>query len=198
MNTEKAQQLRAGVHKAYSAAAENPQARHPFPVGRQFAESVGYPPDLLAGLPATAADAFAGVSNVSVFAAIPAEASVLDLGCGTGLDSLIAARKVGPTGRVIGLDFSETMLDRARQVAAEAGIDNVEFCRADAESLWLEDASMDVALVNGIFNLNPARAAIFSELARVMRPGGAVYAAEIVLREPLPPEVQESETNWFA
>jgi SAM-dependent methyltransferase len=198
MNTEKAQQLREGVRQAYSAAAEDPQAKHPFPVGRQFAESVGYPPHLLAGLPAAAVDAFAGVSDVSIFADLPEGATVLDLGCGSGLDALIAARKVGPAGRVIGVDFSETMLARACRAAAEAGIGNVEFRRADAESLWLEDASMDVGLVNGIFNLNPARASIFSELARVMRPGGVVYAAEIVLRELLPPEVQESETNWFA
>jgi SAM-dependent methyltransferase len=197
-NTEKAEQLREGVRLAYSAVAEDPQMKHPFPVGREFAKSLGYPPELIASLPAAAVDAFAGVSNVSIFADIPKAATVLDLGCGTGLDSLIAARKVGPEGHVIGVDFSQTMLARARQAAAEAGIGNVEFCRADAETLRLEDASIDVALVNGIFNLNPARASIFSELARVVRPGGAVYAAEIILCEPLPPEVQESEANWFA
>ncbi|HXV44816.1 MAG TPA: methyltransferase domain-containing protein [Anaerolineae bacterium] len=190
--------IRAGVRQAYSAAADNPQARHPFPVGRQFAESLGYSPDMLAGLPAAAVDAFAGVSNVAVFAEFPPGATVLDLGCGAGLDSLLAARRVGPAGQVIGIDFSEAMLQRARQAAVEAGISNVEFRQADAENLDLDDASIDVALVNGIFNLNPARDCIFRELARVMRPGGAVFAAELILREPLPPEAQASETNWFA
>jgi len=191
-------QLRAGVHQAYSAAADNPQAEHPFPVGRQFAQSLGYPPGLLADLPASAVEAFAGVSNVAVFAGIPAGATVLDLGCGAGLDSLIAAKRVGPTGRVIGLDFSESMLARARQAAAEAGLNNLEFHQTDAENLFLEEASIDAALVNGIFNLNPARDLIFSELARVVRPGGTVYGAELILREPLPPEEQASETDWFA
>jgi SAM-dependent methyltransferase len=198
MEKNKAAQLREGVHRAYSAAADNPQAEHPFPVGRQFAESLGYSPEVLAGLPAAAVDAFAGVSNMAVLAEIPPGATVLDLGCGAGLDSLIAARQVGPMGQVVGIDFSEAMLQRARQAALETRIDNVVFRQADAEQLSLDDASIDVALVNGIFNLNPARDCIFRELARVMRPGGTVYSAEIILREPLPPEVQASETNWFA
>jgi ubiquinone/menaquinone biosynthesis C-methylase UbiE len=189
--------IRAGVRQAYSAAADNPQAKHPFPVGRQFAESLGYSPDVLAGL-AAAVDAFAGVSNIAVFAEFPPNATVLDLGCGAGLDSLLAARRVGPAGQVIGIDFSEAMLQRARQAAVEVGINNVEFRQADAENLDLADASIDVALVNGIFNLNPTRDQIFRELARVMRPNGAVYAAELILCEPLPAETQASETNWFA
>src|SRR5574341_871346 len=115
MEMNKAAQLREGVRQAYSAAAENPQAKHPFPVGRQFAESLGYAPDALAGIPAAAVDTFAGVSNVAVFAEIPPGATVLDRGCGAGLDSLIAARRVGPAGLVIGVDFSEAMLHRARQ-----------------------------------------------------------------------------------
>lgn len=190
--------IRAGVQQAYSAAAENPQAEHPFPVGRQFAESLGYSPAILATISAAAVDAFAGVSNVAVFAEIPPGATVLDLSCGAGLDSLIAARRAGPMGQVIGIDFSEVMLQRAQQAAAETGVSNVEFRRADAENLPLDDASIEVALVNGIFNLNPARERIFRELARVVRPGGAVYAAELILRESLPPETQASETDWFA
>lgn len=190
--------LRDGVRQAYSAAADDPQADHPFPVGRKFAESLGYTPELLTSVPARAVEAFSGVSNVAVFADIPVGATVLDLGCGAGLDSLIAATRVGPAGRVIGVDFSQSMLARARASAAEAGLDNVEFHEADAENLFLQDACIDVALINGIFNLNPARDLIFGELARVTRPGGAVYAAEIILREPLPPEEQASESNWFA
>lgn len=198
MMIDKTQHLREGVRKAYSLAAERPQAEHPFPVGRQFAESLGYPPETLAALPASAVEAFAGVSNVALLADIPQGATVLDLGCGAGLDSLIAARCVGPTGRVIGIDFSEPMLARARQAAAEAGCEQVEFHQAEAEFLFLEDSSIDVALVNGIFNLNPARNLIFQQLARVMRVGAALYGAELILREALPAETQANETNWFA
>src|SRR5262245_6999368 len=100
METNKAARLREGVHHAYSAAAENPQAGHPFPVGREFAESVGYPAEVLADIPGAAVEAFAGVSNVAIFAEIPQDVTVLDLGCGAGLDTLLAARRVGPAGRM--------------------------------------------------------------------------------------------------
>lgn len=195
---DKTQQLREGVRRAYSSAAKRPQDKHPFPVGREFAESLGYPQNLLASLPSVSIDAFAGVSNVAIFADIPVGATVLDLGCGAGLDSLIAAQRVGSKGRVIGVDFSEAMLARARQAVEEVGIDNVEYRHADAEKLPIEDGLTDVALVNGIFNLNPKRDAIFRELVRVVRKGGALYAAELMLREPLPPEIKNSETDWFA
>jgi len=178
--------------------AEAPLAGFSFPVGPQYAESLGYSAELLASLPTTATDAFTGLSNVSTFADIPTGATVLDLGCGSGLDSLVAAQKVGPAGKVIGVDFSEAMLARARQAAAEAGIANVEFRRADAEGLPIGDASIDVAIVNGLINLVPARSEIFRELARVVRPGGAVYCAEVILREPLPPEEAANIANWFA
>lgn len=191
-------ELRESVRTAYSAAAERPREKHAFPVGRQFAESLGYDASLLGSLPACAVDAFAGVSNVSVFAEIPEGATVLDLGCGAGLDALIAARRVGPRAKIIGVDFSEPMLTRARQAAEEAGVGHVEFRLADGERLPLADRSVDVALVNGIFNLNPEREAIFHELARVLRPGGTAWAAELILHEPLSEQVRADPTNWFA
>jgi arsenite methyltransferase len=195
---DNAQGLRQIVRRAYSSAAERPQEDHPFPVGRRFAESIGYRGDLLDGLPPVCIDGFSGVSNVSIFAAIPAGAVVLDLGCGAGLDSLIAAHRVGPKGRVIGIDFSEAMLNRARRASAELGTNNVDFLLADGESLPVGESLIDVALANGIFNLNPARQSIFRELARVVREGGAVYAAELILREPLPPGFQITEEDWLA
>jgi len=182
------------VRDAYSAAAEAPAAPQAFPVGREFAASLGY---AFAGVPSISVEAFSGVSDVSAIAAIPAGAAVLDLGCGAGLDSLLAARRTGPAGRVVGLDFSAPMVARARAAAAEAGAVNALFCLADAEQLPLRDRSIDVALVNGIFNLNPARASIFHELARVLRVGGEVYAAELVLRQPLPPDAYTA-ADWFA
>jgi len=190
-------QLRSAVQKAYSAAAEKPLEKHAFPVGRVLAERLGYPAELLETLPPISVEAFAGVSNVAIFAAIPAGATVLDLGCGAGLDSLIAARRVGGGGRVIGIDFSDSMLARARQAADVFGVD-VTFFRGDAEQLPLESAAVDVALVNGIFNLNPARAQIFRELARVVRPGGYVYSAELILREAVSKPGHFSEAEWFA
>lgn len=196
MTTERADILREKVHEAYSRAARDPVGQHPFPLGRAFAEGLGYSADALAELPLVVLEAFTGVSNVSEFAEISPDSLVLDLGCGAGLDSLIAARRAA-SGFVLGIDFSEPMLDRARYGAEQTRLSNVRFCRAAAESLPLPNAVVDTVLVNGIFNLNPARQQIMRELGRVVRPVGSVYAAELVLREPLPTG-RSTDGDWFA
>jgi arsenite methyltransferase len=193
-----AKQLYEGVKKAYSSAAERPTEQHPFSVGRAFARSLGYPKELLEALPAYSVDAFAGVSNVSIYAEIPEGSTVLDLGCGAGLDTLIAARRTSPAGRVIGIDFSGLMLDRMRRAAQGAGLENIEFRESPAERLPLRDGVIDVASVNGIFNLNPHREAIFRELSRVVRQDGHVYGAELILIEPIADLVPPTQTDWFA
>ncbi len=149
-------------------------------------------------MPQSAIGGFAGVSNVSVFADIPAGATILDLGCGSGLDSLIAAQRVGPRGRVVGVDFSEAMLVRAVSSLRTLGQANLIFLRSSAEKLPIADARVGHALVNGIFNLNPYRAEIFGELARVVKPGGSVFGAELVLRAPLPENARAGADNWFS
>jgi len=176
-----ADELLEKVREAYSKAADHPLDSHPFPMGRDFALSLGYPEDLLEGLPESAVARFTGVSNVSVFAEIPPGSTVLDLGCGAGMDSMIAAAKTGP-----------------RSGAAEAGAANVDFREAEGQSIPFADGSFDVVLVNGIFNLNPNRAGLFQELARVIRPGGVLYGAEIVLREPMDEEERTGLANWFS
>lgn len=189
--------LRNCVRQAYSAIAEHPQNEPPFLTGRALAENLGYPPNLLDTLPTTSVEAFCGVSNVSLFAEIPEGATVLDLGAGAGLDTLIAARRAGKRGRVIAIDFSPAMVARTRQAIAETGATNIETHVAEAERLPLPDESIAVAIVNGIFNLNPYRDLIFLELARVLSPDGAVYAAELVLAAPLPLEEHQCTANWF-
>ena len=190
--------LRESVRAAYSKAASNPGEKHPFPVGREFALSLDYPPELLDTIPHTAVEGFTGVSNVSVFATLPAGGTVVDLGCGSGLDSLIAAQRVGAEGQVVGIDFSEVMLDRANSSLRELGLANVMFLRSAAEHLPLADACVDHALVNGIFNLNPFRDEIFRELARIVKPGGSLSGAELVLREPLRETSRSGAANWFS
>jgi SAM-dependent methyltransferase len=188
--------LRQKVHHAYSEIALTPAADHPFPVGRRLAERTGYPASWLARVPAPSLDAFAGISCLPCFAEIEQGARVLDLGCGAGLDSLLVA---GGAGAVLGLDFSQPMLARARAAACAVGAANVGFVRGDAEAIPAAAGSIDVAMVNGIFNLNPARAGIFRELARVVRPGGTVYAAELVVVEPAPEHAgRHDEADWFA
>ncbi len=192
------QELRDGVYRAYSAVADQPAAEHPFAVGKHFAAGLGYPIELLDRLPPTSVEAFTGVSNVSIFAELAPGAAILDLGCGAGMDALIAAERVGPTGTVAGVDFSQAMLARAQRAASEAGWGNIHHTQAAAEDLPLQSASVDVALVNGLFNLNPARRNIFQELARVVRPGGSVFAAELILKEPAPVGEAANLEDWFA
>jgi SAM-dependent methyltransferase len=188
---------RAAVRDAYSAAARDPHGEHPFSIGRDLALGVGYPARLLDRVPDAAVAAFAGVAAVSVQAELQPGDRVLDLGCGAGLDALTAAARLGQRGDVIGIDFSADMLRRAQRAQEAGDAGRLVLCRASAEALPLQDGSVDVALVNGIFNLNPARRAIFDELARVVRPGGRVYAAELILQEPLPPS-EVTEASWFA
>jgi ubiquinone/menaquinone biosynthesis C-methylase UbiE len=188
---------REAVRHAYSAAARDPDGQHPFAIGRELALGVGYPPELLDRIPEPAIAAFAGVAAVSVEAELRRGDRVLDLGCGGGLDALTASERVGHEGHVVGVDFSVDMMRRAQHAREASRADHVDLCRASAEAVPLAPDSVDVALVNGIFNLNPARSAIFGELARVVRPGGRVYAAELILRSPLPPS-EMTEASWFA
>lgn len=198
VNLTQAQELLEKVREAYSKAADSPGGSHPFPVGYDFALSVGYPEGLLKSLPESSVQRFTGVSNVSVFAEIPPGSTVLDFGCGAGMDSLIAAAKTRPAGRVYGIDFSESMVSCARTGAAHAGAANVEFWESEGQHIPFADGEFDVAMVNGIFNLNPDRAGLFQELARVIRPGGVLYGAEIILREPMDQEERAGLSNWFS
>jgi ubiquinone/menaquinone biosynthesis C-methylase UbiE len=159
---------------------------------------LGYSREVLDTIPREAVEGFAGVSNISVSATIPAGDTVVDLGCGSGLDSLISARRVGAEGRVVGIDFSEAMLERANSSRRELGLANVMFVRSAAERLPLADASVDQALVNGIFNLNPFRDEILSELARIVKPGGCVSGAELILQAPLQESSRVGAANWFS
>jgi len=190
--------IRESVRYAYSSAALDPGGKHAFPVGEEFARSLGYPADLLMDLPEEAKAAFTGVSNVSVFAEIPLASLVMDLGCGAGIDSLIARKRAGDKGRVVGIDFSEAMLERAQRSAILMGFDNLSCTAAAAEQIPVENATVDVALANGIFNLNPRRDEIFPELARVLKPGGHLYAAELILKHPLPDADINNPDSWFA
>ena len=191
-------ELRESVRSAYSAAASDPSGKHPFPVGPDFARDLGYPQELLSRIPNESVEAFAGVSAVSLQAQLREGQTVLDVGCGAGLDSLVAAERIGPTGCVIGVDFSPAMLDRANRSAKHSRHLPVAFVRASAEQLPLRDSSIDVAMVNGIFNLNPFREGVFRELGRVVRSGGHVFGAELILQSALPTSLQSGSANWFS
>jgi SAM-dependent methyltransferase len=161
------------------------------PVSRQL----GYGESELAAVPPEA-DLGLGCGAPVGHLALKAGETVLDLGSGPGLDALVAAKQVGPTGRVIGVDMTPEMLDRARSVAARAGAGHVEFRQGRLEALPVEDASVDAVTSNCVINLVPDKAAVFREVARVLRPGGRVVVADIVLERPLPETVAKDVLAW--
>ena len=192
-----ADEVREAVRRRYGEVAEAPDGSFNFPVGRAFAEAVGYPAALLDALPPDTATAFAGVACPVPCAELVSGETVLDLGCGAGLDSLYAARMVGRAGRVIGIDFSPAMVARAGRAVVAAGADNVEVRLTDGLSLPVADGTADAVIVNGIFNLNPEKERLPAEVFRVLRPGGRLVAAEIVRTAPLPEGEGRALDDWF-
>ena len=182
------------VHDQYAAVARSGLSNDSAAV-RQVAAAFGYSQEELAALPA---ESNMGLScgNPVATASLQAGEVVLDLGCGGGLDVLLAASKVGPTGKAIGIDMTADMLTRARLAAAKVGATNVEFHQATLDSLPLADASVDCIISNCVINLVPDKDKAFREMVRVLRPGGRLSISDIALRKPLPPEVQASITAY--
>lgn len=155
-----------------------------------------YDPEQLALLPAGAIRQALGVGNPLRAAALKPGEVVIDLGCGGGIDTILAARAVAPSGKAIGLDMLPEMLEVASRNAAEAGVANVEWLRGELEEIPLPAESVDVVISNGVVNLSPRKSRVFAEIHRVLRPGGRFAAADIVVDEDLPPEILTSPAAW--
>ena len=191
------QVLRSEVSKVYSRVANDPNGDFHFHRGPAYAaQFLGYDPVELAALPAECTASFAGIANPHAIAPILPGETVLDIGCGAGTDLLLAARKVGPGGRAIGVDMTEAMRDRARVSAAAAGLTNVEVHRADATALPLPDVSVDVVISNGVLNQVPEKEKAFIEIRRVLRPSGRLHLADIVLDAELGEDVRRNIDLW--
>jgi arsenite methyltransferase len=163
---------------------------------RAVAEKL-YSPEELDGVPAIALDHALGVGNHLRYARINLGDTVLDLGCGSGIDSILAARRTGPSGRVIALDFLPEMLERTAAAAREAGLDNIEPLEGEMEAIPLPDESVDCVISNGVLNLSPRKARALAECARVIRPGGELCVADLTVEEEeLPPEVLTHPAAW--
>jgi SAM-dependent methyltransferase len=189
--------LRRAVQERYQAVASDPQGHYNFRVGRAYAEALGYPHALLDSLPEETVNRFTGVSTPVLSAHLAPGECVLDLGCGAGLDTAVAAAAVGESGQVVALDFALAMARQTAHAAQTLGYKQVQVCQASAEALPLASGTMDCVLVNGLFNLVPEKRAVFKEVARVLRPGGRLIAAETVLTKSLPDGEVTSLDDWF-
>jgi arsenite methyltransferase len=185
------------VMRMYTDVATKPEHVFHFPTGRRACEFVGYPSGQLDALPESAVESFAGVGYPFAAEVIRQGNTVLDLGAGSGTDTLIASGLVGPSGRVIGLDMTEAMRQKLRQNLALAGAANVEVLAGNAETIPLPDSSVDVVTTNGVLNLVPDKVRAIREIARVLRPGGRLQLADIVV-ETLPSAACRSHPELWA
>lgn len=191
--------IAVAVRRMYTDVATAPPPDLHFPVGRKAAEFVGYPARDLDPLPAKALESFAGVGYPFLADAIREGDTVLDVGTGSGTDLLIAADRVGPRGRAVGLDFTAAMLEKALANVERAGAHQAFVVEGDAgERIPLPSASVDVVTSNGVFNLVPDKERAFAEAHRVLKPGGRLQLADIVVNVPIPDEARSDETLWAA
>lgn len=195
MNPSSAE-LQAAVKERFAAVARSPNQEKKFPVGPESAKKIGYDATEIDSLPQSVTESFCGVGNPLGLGEIRAGEIVLELGSGPGLDSLLAARRVGPTGKVIGVDMCEEMIAKARHNAELLGLRNVEFVTAAIERLPLADKSVDVAISNGVFNLCLDKPAVLVEAYRVLRPGGRLQMADVLLEEGVTPEEVARKGSW--
>jgi arsenite methyltransferase len=188
--------LRSEIEKTYTEVSTDQDQDFIFPTGRSWAQDLGYPEPELSRVPNETVESFAGVANPWVHGRVEPGQTVLDLGCGAGTDLLIAAQMVRPEGRVIGVDMTESMLTRARQSAAAMDLHNVELHKSLIESLPVEDASVDVVISNGVIDLVPDKDAVFGEIDRVLRPGGRLQIADVVIHKEVSEDARARIDLW--
>jgi len=188
--------LRRFIAEKYSEVATNPELGFHFHTGRPLALMLGYPSAVIDRLPTATVASFAGTGNPFLFGELNAGEQVVDVGCGAGLDTLIAAQQVGPAGRVIAVDMTPDMRARTEQGARELGLSNVEVRAGFAEALPVADHAADVIISNGVVNLCPDKRAVFQEMRRVLKPGGRIQLGDILVHKEVPQDAKDDILLW--
>jgi len=188
--------ITAGIREKYSRVAVSPEGSFRYPTGRQALERLGYDMKLVNMLPEEVVASYCGVGNPFSLGPIGEGDGVLDIGCGGGVDTLIAAMKVGPGGKAVGLEYVPEMLDRARQNLSRSGLTNVTFEEGSGEALPFPDKSFDAVISNGVFNLIPDKRKAVQEAFRVLRPGGEFVVADQVLIGKQPADTTSMVDTW--
>jgi len=191
------QQIEANIRAKYGRVAVSPEGQFRYPIGRAGLEALGYDPEILKTLPEPVAASYCGVGNPFSLGPIREGAAVLDIGCGAGVDAIIAAKLTRPTGMVTGIDLVPEMLAKAKENARLAGVDNALFQESGAEQLPFSDNSFDVVISNGVFNLVVDKAKALGEVLRVLKPGGQFMLADQVLAKKLPQDIGSQVASWF-
>jgi arsenite methyltransferase len=188
--------LRDEIRKTYTEVSTEQEREFIFPTGRTWAGELGYPEPELSRVPDATVESFAGVANHWLLGRIEAGQVVVDLGCGAGTDLLIAAQMSGPKGRVIGVDMTASMLARAAESAVEMGLDHVELHESLIERLPVEAGSVDVVISNGVIDLVPDKDAVFEEIDRVLRPGGRLQLADVIIHTEVSEDARKRIDLW--
>ena len=189
--------LRAEIQSIYARVAADPSGEFHFHRGPEYAaQRLHYDAAELSTLPDTVTESFAGVGNPHAIAPLPVGATVVDIGSGAGTDLLLAALHVGPNGRAIGVDMTEAMRDRARRGAATCGLAQVDVREGEATALPVETESVDIVISNGVLNLVAEKREAIAEIRRVLKPGGRVQIADIVLGVELPEDARKDIDLW--
>jgi arsenite methyltransferase len=188
--------IERAVKNRFAALALHPAEQKRFPVGPESAKRLGYEAREIDALPLAVTESFADVGNPFALGELRPGQSVLDLGCGAGLDSILAARRVAPGGTVIGVDMVEEMLSKGQRNAEAVGLCNIAFQLGRADALPVPTASVDVIFTNGVFNLCLDKFKVIAEMVRVLRPGGRLHMADILLEEHVTPEQLAGMGTW--
>ena len=188
--------LREAIREEYAEVANYPTKGFHFHTGRPLARILEYRDEWLEGVPKSSIESFAGTGNPFSMGELRTGERAVDVGCGAGMDSLIAGRMVGPEGRVIGVDMTPVMLEKACAAADEAGLENVEFCQGYAEELPVPDGWADVVISNGVLNLMLDKAAVLEEMVRVLKPDGRLQIGDILVQKAVPESAKRKIDLW--